>query len=263
MSKILICVACHDTEENGRTKYTKRTYDSLCETIDNATTKVAFIDNGSCKETKDFFDEIDDFNTFLPVITNDHNTGTAEAINLGIHTYGKKGDFVIKLDNDVTFGEFGWADKMKSIIERDPKIGILGLKRKDLLDQPLSPEYPTIMKYVNHNLGDKWDFYNVVEERGEIIGTCTMFNPKLLEAVGYLWQPSVYAFDDCLMSTRSRIAGFYNAFYPCIEIEHIDAGGTSYTEWKKKMASVYLGSIKKIEEEYYDGTRSIYYNPFE
>jgi GT2 family glycosyltransferase len=258
---ILICVAVYDTVENKRSQYTKETFISLNATINPKTTQVVFIDNNSCQETKDLLNSIHD-DTFH-VITNDNNEGTAGAINKGIYTFSKPGDFIVKLDNDVTFGEYGWADNMKRIIELDPEIGILGLKRKDLLDQPLSSEYPTLMKYINHNLGEKWDFHNVIEEREEILGTCTMYNPLLLEKVGYLYQPTLYGFDDNLMSTRARIAGFYNAFYPCIEIEHIDTGGTSYTEWKKKMANMQFSNIDKIEQEYINGTRPIYYNPYE
>lgn len=259
---IIICIAVYDTIENKRTEYTKITYNSLKETINPETTKVVFIDNCSCKETKDFLEEIEDFSTFN-VITNDTNEGTAMAINRGINIFSKLGDFIVKLDNDVTFGEFGWADRMREVIEDDPQIGILGLKRKDLPNQPLSKDYPTTIKYQNHNLGDKWNFYNMVEVCGDLIGTCLMFNPLLIEKVGYLWQPALYGFDDVLYCTRSRIAGFYNAFYPCIEIEHIDTAATPYAEWKRNIAGIYLSGISKIEEEYYNGTRPIYYNPFD
>ena len=258
MSRIIICVAVYDTDQNNRTEYTEATIYSLSETINTDTTKVVFIDNDSCNKTKSLLKKAS--NTYpFHVITNIINVGTAEAINQAIHQYAKPDDYVVKLDNDVTFGRSGWADEMKEMIEAFPTIGVLGLKRKDLPNQPTSIPYPTSLEFIPHNLGDKW---RVLEVCDDVIGTCHMYNPLLREKVGYLWQQGVYAFDDVLMCARSSVAGFINGFYPCVDIEHLDRGATPYTEWKRRVAGKYLDSIRGIIDSYQDGSRSIFYNPF-
>lgn len=252
---IKIAVAVYDTLDNKRTEYTKATYESLKQTINPKTTEVWFVDNDSCSKTKRFLRDIED-QTFH-VITNRENIGTAEAINKVIKLR-QEGDYIIKLDNDVTFGQYGWADRMKACIEKDHTIGVLGLKRKDLPNSPTHEHYTTELMFLPHEEGDSW---HIVEVCGDIIGTCLMINPDLLDKIGYLYQPGIYGFDDVLLCTRSIIAGFRNAFYPAIEIEHIDTAATPYTEWKKNYAGIYLPKLKSIEKEYWNNPKSIYYEP--
>jgi hypothetical protein len=89
-----------------------------------------------------------------------------------------------------------------------------------------------------------------------------MFSPKLLDKIGFLYQPSIYGFDDVLACTRSMICDFYNAFYPCVDIEHLDDGKNPFSDWKRKHAGIYLPKIKSIEESYWKNPETIYYNPF-
>jgi GT2 family glycosyltransferase len=259
MKNILICIAVFDTIENKRTEYTIQTYESLVKNINSKTTKVVFIDNDSCKKTKDFLAKVCINDTFN-LITSKTNLGTAEGINLGIHQYSKKGDYIIKMDNDIVVYQYGWPDILARCIQKDNNIGILGLKRKDLDNQTDSKDYPTFLKSLPHIKGEHWDNIEVCED---IIGSCTMYNPLLLEKVGYLWQIGVYAFDDVFMSARSLVAGFYNAFYPSIEIDNLDDGKNPYTQWKQRYAGMYLSKIKGIIDDYQFCRRSIYYNPFE
>lgn len=255
--RCIIGVAVYDTEQNERSGYTKKTFESLVNTVNPRTTRVIFIDNDSCEETKKFLSEAEK-NSFVEVITNDSNLGTAEAINLAMKQR-KEDQYFVKMDNDVVIYESGWIEKMIRCFERDPALGVLGLKRKDLPNQPDSEKYPTELKFLPHELGEPW---LIVETCEDIIGTCTMYSPALLKAVGYLYQPTVYGFDDVLMCVRARLCGFYNAFYPSIEIEHIDDGKNPFTDWKKKHAGKYLGKIDGIIRDYADGMRDLYYNPY-
>ena len=258
MSKILICCAVYDTEDNKRLQYTKQCFESLKQTINYDTTKVVFINNASCDKAESFLRKI--VNSEFDVMHNYENKGTAYAINQGIQKYAEPDDYVIKLDNDVSFGRWGWADEMKECFEMDSKLGILGLKRKDLPNSPDHETYKTRLKLLPHELGQKW---RIIEECSDIIGTCTMISPKLREAIGYFYQPGTYGYDDVLICHRSILCGFYNAFYPCVDIEHLDTGKTPFTQWKRDYAGIYINQIDKIKEEYATGIRPIYYNPFE
>lgn len=260
--KILICCAVFDTDSNKRTAYTIATYKSMMETVNFDTTEIVFIDNASCDKTKKFLKGI--MSDKVHVITNDKNLGTSGAINIGVYTYSKHGTYNIKCDNDVTFGSHGWADEMVRCIETEPSIGILGLKRVDLPNQPSSKEYPTNIDFIpEHKLGEPWFKDRImIEWCDDIIGTCTMFNPSLLDKIGYSWQPALYGFEDNLLCVRSLMAGFRNAFLPLIEIEHIDTGASIFTEWKRKQASLYFDVFEKAKEEFLNGKRDLYYNPF-
>ena len=259
MSRIIICVAVYDTDTNERSDYTQQTIDSLNYTINKDSTIVVFVDNNSCRKTKTMLNNIKSKKSFY-VITNTENVGTAEAINQAIYTYANPEDYVVKLDNDVTFSRYGWADEMRDMIEHHPVIGVLGLKRVDLPNQPNSIQYPTMLKYIPHELGQKWRVFEVCDD---VIGTCHMYNPLLREKVGYLWQPGTYGYDDVLMCARSSVVGFTNGFYPCVDIVHLDKGDTPYTDWKRRIAGKYLNQIRAIIDSYQNGTRPIYYNPFE
>jgi GT2 family glycosyltransferase len=261
--KILINIAVFDTDQNKRTAYTITTYESLMKTVNFDTTEIVFIDNASCNKTKKFLKSI--VSDKVHLITNESNEGTAMAINRGIYKYSTKDTYNIKCDNDITFDSYGWADEMVKCIETDKSIGILGLKRKDLPNQPSSKEYPTVIDFIpKHEIGEIWFKDKImIEWCDDIIGSCTLFNPLLLDKIGYSWQPALYGFEDCLLCTRSTIAGFRNAFLPLIGINHIDIGTNPFTEWKRNQAHVYWDKFEEAKADFISGKRDIYYSPFE
>jgi GT2 family glycosyltransferase len=256
--KALICMAIFDSDSNKRTEYTKQAITSLIETTNPDTTRISLIDNASCQKTKNYLKSVKRF-PHISVFTNEENEGTASAINRGLQ-YRQEGEYVVKIDNDIVIHRSGWVEEMIGCFENSPSLGILGLKRKDLPNSPYSKEYPTSLQFLHHELGGRW---HIVEECHDIIGSCTMYNHLLLDKIGYLYQPGLYGFDDVLISERSVRAGFYNAFYPCVEIDHIDDGKNPFTQWKQNHAGIHMAEVNKIIGEYRDGIRSIYYNPYE
>ena len=99
----------------------------------------------------------------------------------------------------------------------------------------------------------------------DIMGTCTALNPMLLDKVGYYVQCSpFYGADDVLLSVRSKSSRVpATPFCTHIDIDHIDEGGTAYTEWKKREAGVYLQEVSILCDLYRSGELDVYYNPFE
>lgn len=258
----LIAMAVHDTEENGRSEFTRKALCSINESVDWVDNRIIIIDNGSCEETKKIYKSCGDYGFFnhngvVKYLTD--NIGTAKAINLALKER-KPGEHCIKMDNDVVIHHEDWVDEMEAAIEREPQIGICGLKRKDLWQYPGHPEkqYRSELIMLPHKAGEKWI---VVERTKDIMGTCTMFNSALLDKVGGLYQPSLYGYDDVLMSYRSELAGFINVFLPHIEIDHIDPGGTEYCDWKQKESGKVTQDVIRIVDEYIAGTKSIYVEP--
>lgn len=248
----LICMAVYDTEENKRSEFTDRTLDSLVHTVDWDKHRLIIIDNGSCEETKEIIRDR------FEVITNDTNLGTAKAINKGLKLR-QPGEYVIKMDNDIVIHQKGWIEEMQEAMERMPQIGILGLKRKDLCEEPtaINTDQRSRLLMVPHKAGERW---YVVEDCKQVMGSCTMLSPALLDRIGYFYQcDGLYGFDDSLMCVRSSVAGFMNCFLPHIHIDHIDPGGTEYTDWKAKYAGEMLSKFAQEEAVYRQGLKDVYY----
>lgn len=259
----LLSMAVFDTKENNRTSYTKRTLETLLQTVDFGIHRLIVIDNNSCQETKELLNTV--FNNFFSdgssyVIWNKDNIGTASAINLAWKTR-ELNEHCIKLDNDIEIKNFGWIEQMEETIARDPNIGQIGLKRKDCWESPERTDfYKSELIMLPHQPGEKW---TVVEKVNHVMGTCVMHSSALLDKVGYLYQPRLYGFDDSLMSYRTKLAGFYSAFLPHIEIDHIDTGATPYQGWKENHASECWAEYHQKIAEYNSNPASIYYNPYE
>ena len=247
----LIAMAVHDTEENQRSKYTKETLDSLYNTVDFETHRLIIIDNNSCIETKNIISEFLTYtNKNIDVITNSENVGTAKAINQA-WAYRQPGETVIKMDNDCFINHFDWVEDMEIAMLKGG-YGIMGLKRKDLLQSPSADDiWKTTLKMIPHEKGEPW---YVVEESEDIMGTCTMFHPQLTDKMGGLLQAGVYGFDDTLACIRAKLLGYKLAFLPHIDIDHIDEGGDAYTEWKRKYAGDRMKEFYEIKQGLINGS---------
>lgn len=252
----LIAMAVYDTEENERTQYTQRTLASLIQTVDLNRHRIFVIDNGSCQETKAFLDK---FPNSINLITSPVNLGTAEAINLA-WKHRQPGEHAVKMDNDVEFYRAGWVDELEEAIERDPRIGICGLKRKDCIERPDRTDwYKSELYLLPHELGQRWI---IGEKVNHVMGTCQMYSSALLDRIGYLFQPRLYGYDDALAAVRCHLAGFINVFLPHIEIDHIDPGDKPYQKWKEAEANKDFQAYEHIVRQYKTWERPIYYNPF-
>jgi hypothetical protein len=265
MTKIIM--ASYVTETNNRLEYAKDTLTSLLHTVDFNKHELFISDNGSFKEMIYFYNAFKiAFNNLFPkenliISLNGKNLGTAEAVNLGIRER-KPNQYVIKIDSDVTIGKTGWVEDMEECFDRYPNLGILGLKRTEVMQKAdhENPAYRTKLVSAPHERGQKWI---ILELCDDIIGTCTMFSPNLLDKIGYLFQPAHYGWDDVLACVRSEKSGFVNAFLPHIPIVHLDNGEGDYVKEKCKEAERTIAYFSEISEDYKKGVRDIYYNPFE
>ncbi len=197
-------------------------------------------------------------NSLDSVIWLPENIGTARAVNKG-WKHRQPGEMCIKMDDDVVIHRAGWVDEMEEALQRDPKIGIIGLKRKDLWETPWHPD-PTqrsAVMMLPHQAGQKWI---IVEDVNHVMGTCQAYSPALLEKIGYLYQPRLYGFDDSLAAIRCKVAGFRSCFLHGYEIDHIDPGGDAYTQEKRDLAGQDSAEFHRIKAGYLNGTIGIYYD---
>jgi glycosyltransferase involved in cell wall biosynthesis len=256
----LIGMVVYSTAENGKDKYLKQTLESLRKTVDFKRHKLVLSVNGYTKDTELIM--LDQKNILgPPVIFNGENLGTAGALNKVI-ALRNPGEHVIKIDDDVVIHNPGWADLMEEAVSIDPTIGIIGLKRKDLIQTPWhpDPQYRSELFLLPHTPGHKWI---TIERTPDVIGTCTLFNSLLLDKIGYSRQPGKYGFEDNLMCHRSHLAGFYNCFLNHIDIDHIDEGAPEYSEWKAKHSAELFPEYHKLVHAMIKGEEPIFYNPYE
>ncbi len=250
---MLIAMAVYDTTDNQRTEYTRRTLESLRETVDWDQHRLIVSDNGSCQATHDVYANA---GFQFEVIYNGTNLGTAKAINRAWYRR-RDGEHCVKMDNDVCFHQSGWVDWMEDVFARDPEIGVCGLKRKDLAECPWSENdwYRSEVYMLPHEAGQRW---LVVEEVKHVMGTCQAYSSSLLDDIGFLVQPSKYGFDDSLASIRAHVAGYKTVFLHGFEIDHIDSGLGKYTVWKRKQARAYMNEYHKLKLAYQDGKLPVY-----
>lgn len=260
----LIAMAVYSTDENKKDSCLEKTLYSLSSTVDLMKHSLYLSINSKTEQTENIIDNwlfhVSNGKFNFHIIRNETNIGTAEAINK-VFALRQKGEHAIKIDDDVVIHSKDWIEVMEDAINRDPSIGIIGLKRKDCIEKVTHPD-----PYFRSNLiqlpqkpGERWI---IAEEVHHVMGTCQMLSSALLDEIGYLYQPKLYGWDDVLASARSRAVGFKNVFLPHIEIDHIDDGATPYQSWKEKHAGEDLETITKLMEGYKNGTVPTYYNPF-
>jgi GT2 family glycosyltransferase len=258
-------MAVYDTDENKRSSLTEQTLLNLIEQNDFTHHRIFISDNGSCEATRKFYTHFQEaFGKYFPkenltIHLNGKNLGTASAINIGWRTR-KSTEYAIKMDNDVVVHYEGWIDLMEEAMLRQPKLGILGLKRGDLEEHPNNgnPEWRTTLVMLPHNRGEKWI---VVEQCKGVFGTVQMYSPTLLTKIGYLVQPTKYGFDDILAGLRCNLANLAQAYLPGVHIEHIDRERTDYWSEKEKSAGRDMPAFNKMKEDLMSGKMPIYYEP--
>lgn len=258
--RALIAMAIHDTPENKRHEYTVECIERLYET-DAPMHDMYFVSSGTtCPNTLKYLQRIATGGTKAKVIFLPDNVGTAAAINEA-WKIRDPGQAAVKMDNDVYIHSATWVETMLEAIRRDPRLGIVGLKRKDCWEHPghPNPDLRSTLHMLPRVDGESWI---VVERVFHVMGTCQMYSPALLDKLGYLWQPGLYGYDDVLSAHRCVAAGFYSAFLPHIDIDHIDPGDTPYQSWKERHAGEYTQDVIRIAAEYRSGVRPLYYNPY-
>lgn len=260
----LIAMAVYDTEENGRYEYTKSTLISLIfdNDIDWSRHRLFIVNNNSCKKTTILLDGFQGLShPSVTVIHLSENIGTAKAINRA-WAHRKPDEHLIKMDNDVIIYGSGWVDEMEEVLNIgdriSPPIGILGLKRKDLIETPYRTDgYQSQLMQIPHEMGERW---HTVEIINHCMGTCQMYHHKLIDKIGGLEQlGGIYGLDDTIASAKSMIAGFCNAFLNHIEINHIDTGeNAEYVKFKQDYVSTKFGELHKLIDEYKTGQKNLF-----
>jgi GT2 family glycosyltransferase len=258
MALIAMCV--YDTPENKRVRFTQKTLESLTEAMCEED-RLIIVNNGSTDKTSvatihEYARQESEEGRSVEVIDLPENVGTAKGINEAWKR-AEQGEYLVKMDNDVVIHCPEVFSIMETVMHRVPKMGILGLKRKDLLESPYQTgAFNSTLHQAPHEPGEPWYYYETVNH---VMGTCQMYAPGLIEKIGGLYQmDGLYGFDDSLAAVRCQVAGYFSAFIPHIEIDHIDPGDTPYQKWKEGYASDMMGKYNQAVQDYRSGKKSIY-----
>lgn len=274
----LLAMAAFDTPENGRFPLTLRTLHSLSQTVDWSRHRLVVIDNGStCPKATSLFKWAEQYGfsgawmlggvvSDLPpamLIRNAENRGQARALNQG-WLLREPGEHVARCDSDVEFLDAGWLDRMVECLDRDPTLGIVGLKRPDLWERPDHPDpnWRSELVMLPHEPGQDW---LVVEKAKSVVGTVQAWSPALLGKIGYLYQSRFqWGLEDADALARATLAGFWGGFLAGPRIRHLDAakpGETPYQRWKESQGDAHHAEFNRRRAAYQDGSLPLWHGP--
>jgi len=257
----LVIMAVQDTYENNRTWCTESTLISLRTTVDWQKHRLIIIDNNSCDITASLLA----LDPFYELITLPENVGQARALNKGL-LKREPGELVVRLDNDIVVYQEDWIEDMEYVLEKDPKIGVVALKRKNAWEHPAHPDtsFRSSLEMLPHNSGDRW---MVVEVAGSVLGTCQALRPELLDKIGFFYQMGgLWGFIDPIVCAKAHVLGYKTVFLPHVHIDYLDEDLDSteekgpYQAWKERQAAKNFPAFEREKQRILGGD-SMYHGP--
>jgi len=222
--------------------YTKLAVDFLLKNSAEIPFELIIVDNGSRPDVKSYFDSIRD-RVSLQYIRNEANLGPIRAINQGLKA--AKFDIAVVIHNDVLVLDNRWLQKISSAMEREPKIGIVGLAgRQEIYKTGCVNE-----ESLKHSLQDDDLNEPMKEEMAEVAvidGLCFAMRRELIEKIGGL--DETYGYMHCYdldVSLASIAAGFKNVVVKIPALHLANGGMTRKTRDYKKIVKDDYGLLKK------------------
>jgi len=201
--------------------YTKLTVESILKNT-KPPFELVIVDNGSKPNVKAYFDSLKGA-ADITYIRNEKNLGPIRAINQGMSS--ARYNYLAVMHNDVVIFEDDWFGKIRSAMEKDPRIGIAGLAgRKEIYNTGCVNEAS-----LKHNLQNEEDLGPAMEEDvaevAVVDGLCFVIKRELLEKISGL--DETYGYMHCYdldLSLQSIQAGYKNVIVK-VEAMHVGNGG--------------------------------------
>jgi GT2 family glycosyltransferase len=225
----ILAIAVYNTPESNRFTGTEKTFNHLLTNTFPPHTRIVAINNGSSDpRTLPFLMGLARQKKIL-LIGNKENLGTAKAINQG-WSLRAPGEPCVKMDDDVLLLDPDWLSQCLECMVREPKIGLVGVKRAAIKDNPAhaNPRFRTTLQLLRGNGRDLTVEYPAVD----VIGTCTVLGGRAIDTIGGMDQPGVYGYDDSDICARLLIVGFKSAYLPQLKIQEVDTSSKEYRNWK-------------------------------
>lgn len=201
--------------------------------------ELVIVDNGSDDGTFKYFSELSS-KCEVAYIKNNTNLGPIKALNQGI----KKAscEIVVTMHNDLIIFEPGWNEKLAGLIERDEKIGLVGLAGRKVVDKRgVVDENSLVHNLKNEDLNPCMK--DISHEVAVLDGVFMAARKRVFEEIGFF--DEVYGlmhFYDMDISMKSLAAGYSNMIVN-IEALHIYNGGVTR---KTKSYKALVGNDSKL-----------------
>lgn len=142
--------------------------------------ELIFVDNGSTDGTPTYLQTLAEAN----VVLNAANRGFPAAVNQGLQL--ARGSQILLLNND-TVVSTGWLNRMLSVLERDPRVGLVGPCSNNVSGSQMVPVVYSDLACMD---GFAWDWSKAhagrLEETDRLIGFCLLIRRSVLEEIGGL-----------------------------------------------------------------------------
>lgn len=238
LMKPLLVMLCFN-----RLKETKVSLEALSETTDFNAVDVVIFDNGSTDGTGDFLSAWC-ANRRVELVKSPVNIGCSQGLNFVMKNFGRAGQDVIKIDNDVRILTPGWIDSMSRVFGEFSRQG----RRVAMI----SGYYPEI--FTNKRvLGKEFvEGHRLIHYR-PAVGAATWYSGKFLGMAGYfdvLAEDHLYGFEDLIMSAKAQVAGWEICAWEGWRVEHSKCGnslGSARTSAVEKMRPLYEQRIRALQ----------------
>ena len=222
--------------------YTKLTIDHILKNTAKGLFELIIVDNGSKPDVKAYADSLKD-KVDIVYIRNDENLGPIRAINQGIKV--SRCDYVAAIHNDVLIMEPGWLEKVITVMDADPAIGIAGLAgRQEIYKTGCVNEESLKHNLQNEDLSPPME--EDVSDVAVVDGLFFMMSRRFLDKVGGL--DEAYGYMHCYdldISLASIQSGFRNVAVR-VEAMHLGNGGmTRKTRDYKALVKDDYGLLKR------------------
>ena len=200
--------------------YTKLAVDSILKNTDSPF-ELIVVDNGSKPNIKNYFDSLKGA-VDMKYVRNETNLGPIKAISQGIKA--AKYGYIMVIHNDVIILENGWLNKITSLMDSDPNIGIVGLAgRQEIYKTGCVNEASLKHSLQNEDLNAPMT--EEVAGVAVVDGLCFVMTRAFLEKVkGFDETYGYMHFYDLDISLQSLEAGFRNKVVR-VEALHLGNGG--------------------------------------
>lgn len=222
--------------------YTKLAVDFLLKNSPPTPFEFVIVDNGSRPDLKEYFDSLNG-RAEIKYIRNEKNLGPIRGINQGISA--ARYDYLAVIHTDVLILQPGWLDKIISVMEKDPAIGIAGIAgRKEIYDTGCVNE-----ESLKHSLQDDDLNEPMKEEVSEVAvidGLCFVMSRELIKRIAAL--DETYGYMHCYdldVSMQSIAAGFKNVVVKVPALHLANGGMTRKTRAYKSLVRDDYGLLKK------------------
>jgi len=183
------------------------------------------IDNGSTDGSVEY---VKKYHKHMILVTLDHNSGFAAAVNLGIKL--SKGKYILLLNNDTSVKSDAIL-KLVQILDDKPEIAMVASKMVNFYNRYLMDSAGDYIDVVGHaqniGLGKSVNKYKTPGEVFLVTGGGSLYRKILFDQVGLLDEDFFAYFEDVDFGLRAQSQGFKAYYQPEAIIYHIHKGTSS------------------------------------